>query len=220
MAQDFARAFYNSKAWRDLRFALIIERGPKCQKCGQIVIDTSKLIGHHRTPLTPLNINNPAITLNPENIDIICFDCHNLEPSHFSGGNRHAVYLVYGSPLSGKTTLVSQLAERGDIILDIDRLYQCISGLALYDKPDNLRFNVFALRDKMLDMIKTRYGSWHDAYIIGGYPVKSDRERLARDLGAELIYCESSREECYARAATMQGDWRRWVAKWWAEYTA
>jgi len=34
------------------------------------------------------------------------------------------------------------------MILDIDKLYECISGQSLYDKPNNLRFNVFALRDK------------------------------------------------------------------------
>jgi hypothetical protein len=108
------------------------------------------------------------------------------------------------------------------MILDIDKLYECISGQALYDKPNNLRYNVFALRDKMLDMIKTRYGEWHDAYVIGGYPNIFERERLAKELGAELIYCESTKEECYSRAYALKDvkvDWIKYVEKWWDEYS-
>lgn len=220
MAQDFAKKLYCSKVWQDFRFNLILERGPKCQRCGKIMLDTSKLIGHHKIILTAQNINDPNITLNKKNVELICFDCHNKE--HRRYGSRHNVYIVYGSPLSGKTTLVNQLASFGDMILDIDKLYECISGQALYDKPNNLRFNVFALRDKMLDMIKTRYGDWYDAYVIGGYPNKHERGRLAKELGAELIYVESTKEECYARAASDHNkkSWEPYIGKWWSEFTA
>lgn len=220
MAQEFSKRLYLSKEWISLRNKLIVERGPKCEKCGKLVADTSKLIAHHKTRLTPQNINNVNVTLNPDNIDLYCFDCHNREPGHFLWRNTRNVYLVYGPPCSGKKTLVHQMAERGDIILDIDKLYEAISGMPLYDKPDNLRFNVFALRDKMIDMIKTRYGQWHDAFVIGGYPNKAERERLARELGAELIFCEVSRDECRLRAIERGGDWPKFVDKWFEEYVA
>lgn len=219
MARDFAKALYTSKAWMELRFNLIIERGPKCQRCHTLVIDTSKLVGHHIIELTPDNINDVNITLNPANVEIICFDCHSKEHRRF-GYKKHEVFIVYGSPLSGKNTLVNQLANYGDMILDIDKLCECISGQPLYVKPNNLRFNLFALRDKMLDMIKTRYGEWHDAYIIGGYPNKQERERLARDMGAELIYVESSRMECMSRiiVSGKSEEWSGFIDKWWDEY--
>ena len=217
MAASFAQSLYVSKAWVDLRFRLIIERGPVCQKCGKIAAHTSNLVGHHIKPLIPANINDVMVTLNPDNIAIICRDCHEKSHRRF-GYHRQSVYVVYGSPCSGKTAIVNQLASRGVLILDIDTLFACISGLPVHDKPDNLRFNVFALRDKMIDMIKTRYGKWNDAYVIGGYPNKTDRERLAEDLGAELIYCESTKAECLARAAVLQGDWAKWIEKWWDEY--
>ena len=219
VAESFAHSLYISKAWIELRQNLIIARGPICQRCNTIMIDTSKMIGHHIKELTPANIHDVNVTLNPDNIELICFDCHNKEHKRF-GTHRRSVYLVYGSPLSGKAALVNQLAERGDIIMDIDRLFACVSGLPLYDKPGNLRFNVFALKDKMLDMIKTRYGQWHDAYVIGGYPVKMERERVARELGAELIYAAASKEECRQRAvATRKGsEWLQYIDRWWAEY--
>jgi hypothetical protein len=221
MAQSFARKLYTSKAWTELRFNLIIERGPICQRCGKVMVDTSKLIGHHKITLTPNNVNDPVVTLNPINIELICWTCHNKEPHYINGHSKHDVFIVYGSPLSGKTTLVSQLTGYGDMVLDLDKLYECISGQPLYDKPINLKYNVFALRDKMMDMIKTRYGEWHDAYVIGGYPNKHERERLAKELGAELIYCESTKQECINRAMALsivKPGWDKFVEKWWKEY--
>lgn len=219
MAQDFSRGLYTSKAWIQFRFNLIIQRGPKCQRCGKVMIDTSKLIGHHIIHLSPANINDISITLNPDNVELICFDCHNKEHKRY-GRQQHNVFIVYGSPMSDKTAMVNQLSSYGDMILDIDNIYKCISGQALYDKPNNLRFNVFMLRDKMLDMIKTRYGDWYDAYIIGGYPNKQERERLARDLGAELIYIESTKEECMLRVENSSNatEWYKYIDKWWNEY--
>lgn len=219
MAQEFAKPLYTSQAWITLRFNLIIERGPKCQRCGRIMIDTSKIVGHHITALTPVNINDVNITLNPNNVELICFDCHSKEHRRFCS-NRHKVYIIYGSPCSGKSTLVNQLSNYGDMIVDMDRLCESISNQPLYDKPNNLRFNVFAMRDKMLDMVKTRYGDWYDCYVIGGYPNKQERERLRRELGAELIYCESTKDDCLRRVAESgKGiEWHEYINKWWGEY--
>lgn len=217
MAEEFAKRFYASKAWRELRFNLILQRGQVCARCGRLIGNTSLLIGHHKIHLTKDNISDCEITLNPKNIDLICFDCHNAEHRRYGEG-AHQVYIVYGSPLSGKRALVNQLFERGDMLLDIDALYQSVSGLPLYDKPNNLRYNVFALRDKTLDMIATRYGQWHDAYVIGGYPTKEERERLAAKLGAQLVYCEATREGCLQRAAqrgVAAAEWTAYVEKWW-----
>ena len=113
--------------------------------------------------------------------------------SHRRFGHRKQVYIVWGSPLSGKSTLVRELMQYGDIVLDMDRLWEAITMQPAYTKPNNVRFNVFALRDNLLDQIKTRYGQWYDAYIIGGYPDANERDRLAKTLGAELIYCKQSR---------------------------
>ncbi|MCM1155543.1 MAG: phage holin family protein [Roseburia sp.] len=64
MAKGFAKAFYNSKAWKDCRDSYIAERirldGGFCEEChlnlGYIV--------HHEVILTPDNISNPDISLN------------------------------------------------------------------------------------------------------------------------------------------------------------
>lgn len=35
MAEAWAARFYNSKEWKDLRWQLIIKRGPRCERCGK-----------------------------------------------------------------------------------------------------------------------------------------------------------------------------------------
>ncbi len=217
MARAFARKLYASKEWIALRRNLIIKRGPVCAKCKRVIVDTSRLIGHHITELTPTNVNDPNVALNEDNVELVCFDCHNVEHGRYGYQKGHEVFIVYGPPLSGKKNLVNQMAEYGDMILDLDTLFSSLSGQPLYSKPENLRFNVFAIRDKIIDMIKCRYGSWRDAYVIGGYPERLERERLMRELGAELISCQSSREECYQRAAEFGEaglEWRKWIDKW------
>lgn len=221
MARDFAHKLYTSKAWGELRRNLIIERGPVCQECGSLIADSSKLVGHHTIMLSPDNINDPNVALNPAFIRLLCTWCHNAEPGHFLDQNTHSVFIVYGSPMSGKTTLVNQLARYGDMILDIDKIYEAISGMPLYDKPENLRFNVFRIRDLMIDMVKTRFGKWRDAYVVTGGAIKAERERLAKELGGELIYVESTKEECMSRVANSgkSKDWYKYIDKWWSEYT-
>lgn len=216
MAQDFAIQFYNSKAWRDLRELLIIERGGKCERSGKVFTDTSKLIGHHKIELTPQNINDPSISLNPDKIEIISIDEHNKEHKRF--GHKQGVYIVWGSPLSGKSTFVNQVSSYGDLVIDIDNLWQAISGQDRYVKPNNLKANIFTLRDNLYDQVRTRLGSWYDCYIIGGYPNKIERDDLARRLGAECIYIDSTKEDCVKRAEGRPVEWIDYINKWWEEY--
>lgn len=215
---DKIHAFYCRKDWRDLSYRLKVERGGKCNRCGNILDDFSQLIGHHKIELTEENIDNPAIALNPDLIEIVCLNCHNQEHRRF--GHKQQVYIVWGSPLSGKNTMVRELMQYGDIVLDLDAIWQAVTFQPEYIKPNNCRFNVFKLRDDLLDQIKTRYGQWYDAYVIGGYPDKYELERVAQSLGAETIYCESTKDECYRRrlACGKPAQWDEYIAEWWERF--
>lgn len=210
--------FYCSKAWRNLSYRLKIERGGKCARSGEVFEDMSQLIGHHRIELTEDNVDDPMISLNPDNIEIISLKEHNVEHRRF--GYKQTVYIVHGSPLSGKTTMVREMIQHGDIVLDMDALWQAITFQPEYSKPNNVRFNIFALRDNLLDQITTRYGQWCDAYVIGGYPDKYERERLAQRLGAELIYCESTKQECIERfkLSGKPHEWMDYINDYWEKY--
>lgn len=215
---DRLHSFYVSKPWRELSFALKVERGGRCQRTGKVFADMSQLIAHHIIELTEENVSDPSIALNPDNIEIISFNEHNHEHRRF--GHSKQVYIVWGSPLSGKNTAVRQMMRRGDIVLDVDALWQAVTLQPAYEKPDNCRYNIFALRDNLLDQIKTRYGQWYDAYIIQGLPIGNERKRLAETLGGKLIYCESTKAECLERRrlSGRPEAWDEHIISWWNDY--
>lgn len=74
MAQEWAVSFYKSKAWEDCRFAFLQSKFGLCERCGG-----AASIVHHKVRLTPQNINNPDVTLNWNNLEALCQECHNEE---------------------------------------------------------------------------------------------------------------------------------------------
>ena len=217
--------FYASSCWMGLRAALIAERGPRCQQCGKVESNPAKLTGHHTIELTPENVMDASVSLNPRHVKIVCFDCHQKTHQRFGHENTgRRVYIVYGMPGSGKSTYVQQYARRGDLIVDMDLLYQAVSGLPMHNKPDVLLSNVYALYDLLLDQVKSRYGKWYNAFIVGGFPDRWQREKLADDLGAELIFCDATREECINRIlndpvrSAMHQDYIGYIDRWIEKY--
>lgn len=222
MAKPWAVSLYNSKGWQDLRWARIVQENFCCQECGKdYTLHPAELVGHHRVTLTPENIRDKNVALNPAMVKIVCKKCHDKEHSRFGQTQARNVYLVYGPPLSGKKTLVNQMAERGDLIVDIDLLWKAVSGCELHDKPDNLKRNVFGMRDLLLDQVRTRTGHWSNAYIIGGYARKIEREQLASRMGAVLLFVGGEPDTLKARAMAMGvlgKEWCGYIDKWYREY--
>lgn len=224
------QTFYASDIWREFRLALILERskgkgGVICAKCGKLIARQKDIHGHHVIELTPENVNDYNISLNPIYVELICRGCHDKEHHRFGYKPPKKVYIVYGSPMSGKKSFVEQNMERGDIVVDMDKLFSAVSMRDGYDKPDNLLTNVIGIRTLLLDNIRTRYGKWYNAWVIGGYPDKFKRERLAEDIGAELVYCEATKEECYARLESDKDrqyrvvEWKKYIDDWFETYS-
>lgn len=78
MARDFAKAFYHSQAWKQTQAAYVKQSGGLCERCLQNGLVTAGVIVHHKIHLTPDNINDPDIALCPENLMLLCRDCHAL----------------------------------------------------------------------------------------------------------------------------------------------
>lgn len=74
MAKEYAKRFYASKAWRDTQKAYMQSKHYVCERCGKPAV-----IVHHKTYITPSNINNPNITLNWNNLEALCATCHQHE---------------------------------------------------------------------------------------------------------------------------------------------
>lgn len=79
MAKEYARSFYKSIEWRRCREGYIKAVSGLCERClskGKLV--PGKIL-HHIKYITPENINDPYITLNWDNLEYVCQDCHNIE---------------------------------------------------------------------------------------------------------------------------------------------
>ena len=76
MAQDFAKDFYNSPAWKHTRKAYTKYQRGLCERClAKGLFKPGELV-HHKQPLTPENISDPGVALSFDNLQLLCRDCH------------------------------------------------------------------------------------------------------------------------------------------------
>lgn len=220
MAREFAKRFYHSQAWIDCSEAYRKQKFRICEKCGE-----PGNIVHHKILLNEFNINDPNITLNFDNLELLCKKCHDKEDGHFLAArkkhNRNKakvtavgtmfdldgnliqkkdVNIVYGSPGAGKTTYVLEHMQDGDLIVDLDRLLSAITFKEVYQGNEALKPYVYAMRDSLYDSLEKRIGSLNKAWIIACLPKKKEREYLAKRLRAELIHIDTNEKECIKRA--------------------
>lgn len=219
--------FYRSKEWADFRRTVIAER---TQADGLVYDEVTKkpivkaydLILHHITELTEENVRDYNISLNPKNIMIVSHKTHNYIHNKF-GHKQREVFIVYGAPLAGKSSWVAEAKTESDLVIDMDNIWQCITGGERYSKPPKLNAVAFAIRNTLIEAVKYRQGKWGNAFVVGGYPLQSERERLARELGAREVLIEATEAECLARleADTSGRDkdkWRGYIAEWFTRY--
>lgn len=75
------REFYVSKAWANCRAAYKRYRGGLCERCLRRGMISAGVDVHHKVKLTPENVNDPAVSLNWENLELLCKECHSAEHS-------------------------------------------------------------------------------------------------------------------------------------------
>ena len=71
MAREFSKSFYNSKEWEFTRNYILRRDKYLCTKCGNPAEEV-----HHIIHLTPQNIGDVNITMNPDNLTSLCKACH------------------------------------------------------------------------------------------------------------------------------------------------
>lgn len=202
-----ASEFYQSPEWRSLRSRLMSERTGedgllRCEHCGKPILRSSDCTAHHVREIDSANLNDPEVTLNPANISLVHIACHNEIHRRFGGRVKpwqRKVYCVFGAPLSGKSTFVRERMERGDLVLDMDSLWEALGNLPSHGRAYELSAVVFPVRDLILDKVATRAGAWGTAWVISAEAYPGQRERMLQRLGAEEIVVEATREECLER---------------------
>ena len=67
---------YQSKEWKKVR-ALKLQKDPLCEECLKQGLYTPADMVHHKIWLDMININDPEIALNIDNLQSLCWECHN-----------------------------------------------------------------------------------------------------------------------------------------------
>jgi predicted kinase len=136
---------------------------------------------------------------------------------------QQKVYLVYGAPFAGKSEYVRKHMKHGDFVLNMEDLFMSFSG-SKYDFPQALFGNVCDIRDFVIDKIARGEINARTVWVIEQLPERSRRENRAKQLHAEQIFIEASREDCVSRvhrAAKCKNKdlFFRLIAKWFENYS-
>lgn len=222
MAKAFAKKIYNSPQWKACRDAYATYRHHQCERCGQPGEEV-----HHKTYLTPVNINDPEIVYGWDNLELLCRSCH-IEEHEKKKNLRHEnrkpvenvrytidasgqvqprgkVCVVWGCPASGKSTYIRQHMQRGDIVIDLDRILYCFTGLVnLADDADAITEylpDMITIRDATFDLIARDALHACTIWIAAGLPRKADRQQVtARFPFAQFVFCDCAADEAMRRA--------------------
>lgn len=68
------KKFYSSSAWQKQRKYKMQQENYRCNRCGGLAEDV-----HHKITLAESNVNEFDISMNLDNLECLCRDCHNKE---------------------------------------------------------------------------------------------------------------------------------------------
>jgi 5-methylcytosine-specific restriction endonuclease McrA len=69
------KQFYNSLRWTRLRDEVRVDGRMRCACCGHLI--RGKSIVDHISEITPDNYDDENVTLNRDNLQLLCLACHN-----------------------------------------------------------------------------------------------------------------------------------------------
>lgn len=111
------------------------------------------------------------------------------------------VYLIYGSPCSGKSTYIKEHMTDNDIVCDVDLLYAAIGNHDAHDADLYVHDVALQLKEKLFDIIRDREGGWQNAYVVSlantDEKLKADMERVNAD---EAVFIDTPYDVCMERA--------------------
>lgn len=79
-------SFYKSAEWKTCRKQYLDKVNHLCERCRMKGLYVPARFVHHKIYLNSKNVRDPNIALNFDNLEALCFDCHNAE--HFETKQR------------------------------------------------------------------------------------------------------------------------------------
>lgn len=98
--KEYAKDFYKSDAWKKARVAVIKRANGLCERCRAAGQYKPGVIVHHKKYITPGNIHDARVTLDLNNLEYVCEDCHNKE--HKAKPNSRYTFDAKGNLLPPK----------------------------------------------------------------------------------------------------------------------
>ncbi len=127
------------------------------------------------------------------------------------------VYLIYGSPCSGKTTYIKEHIQRGDIVCDVDTLYSAISFNEEHQSELYAQEVASMLYKELIEIIRDRRGNWKNAYVVSLANTEEKLQRAKDQINAdECIFIDTPYEVCMERAKE-RPFYFQWIIQEWFE---
>lgn len=112
--KEYAKTFYKSKEWQKTKNLYMSSIHYVCERCGAVAT-----ICHHKKYITPYNITNVNITLDQNNLEGLCQDCHNKEHTTKDTGLCKAVFDSNGNVIGVKDS--RQIKEYKEAVQNYER---------------------------------------------------------------------------------------------------
>lgn len=151
--------FYQSSTWQKFREAYLAER---IARDGELIDDITKrpilkkgeATLHHIEHLTDENVNDPNISLNPKNIELVSTETHQRLHNKFN--------------CNGRTVKIAHREEKEedkyffDLVISFDSLKNALCK----EENDKTRATIWAVYNFLIDRIKTRADRWSSVLVI------------------------------------------------------
>ena len=95
-------SFYRSKAWQKCREAYAASVGYVCERCADAGVIRAGEIVHHIKHIDAGNVGDPSVTLNFDNLMLVCRNCHAAVHEEIYGKNDRRYFVSEGRVIPKK----------------------------------------------------------------------------------------------------------------------
>ena len=212
--------------WRWRKYSELFIRRPENVFCA-IKLPGCTRLAECTDHIVPPRDKDDPLFWDANNHQPACIHCNSVKGRKIpKGATWTEIMIVCGSPGSGKTTYAKKHMRRGELIVDLDWLWQALTGLKYYEKPEGLLPYVLAAREGVLKQLESP-GECKRAWVIISAPKAEQREELARRFrNSKVIVLDVPIGECLSRIAnderraSVVDSWEPIVRRWHSDYTA
>lgn len=108
MSYGVRKDFYNSKVWKDVRKTIWLKQNCLCARChlpvyvdgiSEWISKENRRTGivHHKIHLDNINVYDDEISLNEDNLEGLCIECHNQEHNPITSTREEYAFDEYGN---------------------------------------------------------------------------------------------------------------------------